>query len=270
MIHPERKFQEAEARSVTVPHNHDALHWLLQLQELLGPEVVTDYWRTDRYATGRFTPPQFGAGRDRHQVRLNDIDLPGGQMITGLASVESDATGSPPRGFRDIRPDLSVELAVNHARRADGRTGLTFDLLVEIDRSKPSHNQDKYIDYDSLLVAWWQTHRRFSTLRTRPVVAVVSQTWEGAQQNAALADRMMTGSIGHSGTPPQAWYYAGRDHIFFMAKEDIYYGSLRALALHRLPPRIREALGYGAHPQPSIVNLLPPSMIGAYQRADQT
>ena len=76
----------------------------------------------------------------------------------------------------------------------------------------------------------------------------------------------MTGSIGHSGTPPQDWYYGGRDHIFFMAEPDVYHGSLRALALHRLPPKLREALGQGHHPQPEIVSLLPPPMIGAWKR----
>jgi hypothetical protein len=137
---------------------------------------------------------------------------------------------------------------------------------IVFNRSKPSHNTEKYIDYDSLLAAWWSAHRRYATLRTRPIVVFVCETWERAHQNAALADRLMTGSIGHSGTPPQDWYYAGRDHIFFMAETDIYHGSLRALSLHRLPPKLRDALGQGSHPQPEIVSLLPPPMIGAWKR----
>jgi hypothetical protein len=265
-IHPERKYQEPEGRSLTVPHNHHALHWLLALQELLGPEIVTDYWRTDRYATGRFSPPQVGGGRGRHQLTLSDIVLPGGQMLAGLSSANTDPHRGSSRNFHELRPDLAIELRVENARRGEGQRGLTFDLLVEIDRSKPSHNQEKYVDYDSFLSAWWSEHRRCSTLGTRPVVAFVCESWERAQQNAALADKLMSASIGHSGTPPQNWYYAGRDHIFWLAEPDIYHGSLRALALHPLPPKLREALGQGAHPQPSIVSLFPPPMLGAWKR----
>ena len=265
-IHPERKFHEPEGRTLTVPHNHHALHWLLQLQELLGSDVVTDYWRTDRYATGRFTPPQVGGGRGRHQLTLSDIAVPGGQMLTGLQSVAADQATGVARGFREIRPDLAIEVRVKTARRSDGQPGLTFDLLAEIDRAKPSHNRDKYLDYDGFLSGWWSEHRRYRALGTRPAVVVVCETWERAQQNAALADKLMTGSIGHSGTPPQDWYYPGRDHIFFMAEPDIYYESLRAVALHPWPPTLRQALGHGSHPQPTVVSLLPPSMIGAWKR----
>jgi hypothetical protein len=270
VIHPERKHRAPEGHTMKIKHDHHALHWLLQLQELLGPDVVTDYWRTDRYATGRLTPPQVGGGRSRHQVTLNDIKLSGGQMIAGLRATEPTRREGPTRGFREIRPDVAIELHVEHARRGDGQPGLTFDLLVELDRSKPSHNEEKFTDYDALLTAWWSEHRRYSTLGTRPVVVFVHQTWERAQQNAARADQLMTGGIGHSGTPPQTWYYAGRDHTFFMAEEDIYHGSLRALALHRWPPRLRDALGQGAHPQPEVVSLMPPPMTGASKRAQPT
>ena len=117
VIHPERKYQEPEGRGVTVPHNHHALHWLLQLQDLLGPDIVTDYWRTDRYATGRLTPPQVGGGHGRHQLRLSDIAVPGGQMLTGLQSANAAEQNRQARGFREIRPDLAIELRVKHARR---------------------------------------------------------------------------------------------------------------------------------------------------------
>lgn len=268
-IHPDRKFQEPEGRGVTVPHNHHALHWLLQLEEMLGSDVVTDWWRTDRYAAGRFTPPQVAVGRGRHQLRLSDIEVPAGQMITGLQSATAPDGETRPRGFRELRPDLAIELKVQHARRGDGTPGLRFDVLVELDRSKPSHNADKYIDYDSFLTAWSLTHRRYMTLRTRPVIVFVCETSERVLQNAALADKLMTGAIGHSGTPPQDWYYPGRDHIFFCAEQDIYFGSLRALALHPWPPKLREALGQGDHSQPALVSLLPPSMLKTPRQKQQ-
>ncbi len=266
VIHPDRKFAEIEGRGASVPHDHHVVHWLLQFEELLGPDVVTDYWRTPRYATGRFTPPQVGGGRGRHQLKLTDIALPSGQMITGLQSTAAEDGNTRPRGFREVRPDLAIELRIAHARRADGQPGLTFDVLVELDRSKPSHNTEKYLDYDSFLSAWGLMHRRYATLGTRPVVVFVCQNWERALQNAALADKLMTGAIGHSGTPPQDWYYAGRDHMFFTAETDIYFESLRALALHPWPPKLRDALGQGAHSQPNVVSLLPPSMIEAHKR----
>jgi hypothetical protein len=270
VIHPERKYHEPEGRSFKIPHNHHALHWLLQLQDLLGSDVVTDYWRTDRYATGRFQAPQVGNGRNRHPLTAADIKLPAGQMITGLQAIDPADRGAEPRGFREIQPDISIELRVEHARRSDGKQGLTFDLLIEIDRSKPGRNEEKYIDYDAMLTAWWSEHKRFGTLSTRPVVVVVCQSWERAQENAARADRLMTGAVGHSGTPPQTWYHAGRDHIFFAAEEDVYHGSLRALALPDYPPRLREALGQGSHPQPEIVWLLPPTMARRSGDRDQT
>ena len=46
----------------------------------------------------------------------------------------------------------------------------------------------------------------------------------------------MTGRIGAMGTPPEHWYYAGRDHLFFAMEGDIHHRDLSALALpsHRL------------------------------------
>ena len=147
---------------------------------------------------------------------------------------------------------------------AEAGAELVHDSLEAVDAAVRSvrAGSGARIDYDALLTAWWSEHKRYGTLSTRPVVVVVCQSWERAQENAARADRLMTGAVGHSGTPPQTWYHAGRDHIFFAAEEDIYHGSLRALALPDYPPRLREAFGQGSHAQPEIVWLLPPTMVG--------
>ena len=44
------------------------------------------------------------------------------------------------------------------------------------------------------------------------------------------------------GTPPEHWYYAGRDHLFFAVEGDIHHGDLSALALPPQPPGLRERL----------------------------
>ena len=59
---------------------------------------------------------------------------------------------------------------------------------------------------------------------------------------AREADETMTGRIGVMGTPPEHWYYAGRDHLFFAVEGDIHHRDLSALALPAQPPGLRERL----------------------------
>jgi hypothetical protein len=45
----------------------------------------------------------------------------------------------------------------------------------------------------------------------------------------------MTGRIGVMGTPPEHWYYAGRDHLFFAIEADIHHATCvhsRSLRFH--------------------------------------
>ena len=204
-----------------------------------------------------------------------------GDVVSGVALLDSAANRVP-----EV-PELSVVPNLLKAKQAiaDGRNEEGLALLQKARRHAPadwantirSTELEAEIgiafdahDYDAFLTAWWSEHKRYGTLGTRPVLVFVCPTLKRAEQLAALADELMTGGIGHSGTPPQTWYYAGRDHTFFMAEEDIYHGSLRALALHRWPPRLRDALGQGAHPQPEFVSLMPPAMTGASKRAQPT
>jgi hypothetical protein len=44
------------------------------------------------------------------------------------------------------------------------------------------------------------------------------------------------------GTPPEHWYYAGPDQLFFAAEEEVYHGEPAALALPAQPPALRQEL----------------------------
>jgi hypothetical protein len=73
-------------------------------------------------------------------------------------------------------------------------------------------------------------------------VVFVSPDHHAALACAREADELMTGRIGAMGTPAEHWYYAGRDHIFFVVEEDIHHGNLGGLALPPRPPTLREQL----------------------------
>ena len=95
----------------------------------------------------------------------------------------------------------------------------------------------------------------------------VCETWERALQNAALADKLMTGAVGHSGTPPQDWYYAGRDHIFFMCRDRHLLRLTAGARAAPWPPKLRDALGPRGPPSADDrCRLLPPPMVEARKR----
>jgi hypothetical protein len=242
-IHPQREWRALEQRRAgTLPHNLHALSWAIELHRLVG-DLATDYWRTPRYATGRYPVPQIGSGHKRHPIAMGEIDVPEGHAVLDL----------PP--FREIKPDISLELRVASPR-------LTFDLLVELDLTgRPSYNHEKFLAYDAFLTGWALAHTRYRTLGTRPVAVFVCPDSRTALAYAHEADRAMTGRIGAMGTPPHEWCYAGRDHVFFAAEPDIHHGSLAALALPALPPGVREKLTGSRPLQLTRVDLLPQSVV---------
>ena len=217
-MHPQREWKPIEQRRAgTLPHNLHALSWAIELHRVVG-ELATDYWRTPRYATGRYPVPQTGNGHKRHPITAAELDVAEGHAYLDL----------PP--FREIKPDLSLELRIPSLR-------LTFDLLVELDlTARPSYNQDKLRAYDAFLTGWALAHPRYRALGTRPVVVFVFRDHRSALACAQEADRLLTGRIGPMGTAAREWYFAGRQHLFFAAEPDIYRDSLRAFALPELPP----------------------------------
>jgi hypothetical protein len=225
-ISPKREWRAIEQpRAGRLAHDLHALGWAIEFHRTVG-ELATDRWRTPRYATGRYPVPQTGSGQRRHPITLNEIKIPEGQAIIDVEL----------KTFTEIKPDLSLELCVD-ARK------LTFDLLVELDlTARPSYNREKFLAYDAFLCGWCLAHSRYQAQGTRPAVVFVCRDANDVLGCAREADETMTGRIGGMGTPPEHWYYAGRDHLFFAVEGDIHHRDLSALALPPQPPGLRERL----------------------------
>jgi hypothetical protein len=89
--------------------------------------------------------------------------------------------------------------------------------------------------------------------------------------HAALAlaretDEALTGRIGLMGSPPEHWYFAGRDHLFIAVESDIHHGSLRAMALPPLPPGLRQRLTGSRELALSRVILVPAPVVASAQQ----
>lgn len=244
-ISPRREWRAIEQPNAgRLAHDLHALGWALELHRLVG-DIATDFWRTPRYATGRYPVPQVGSGRGRHPITVNELPVPRGQAIIDLELKQ----------FTEVKPDLSLELK-------DPREALTFDLLVELDlTARASYNHDKFLAYDAFLCGWSLAHRRYEAQGTRPAVVFVSPTPRAALALARAADEAMTGRIGVMGTGPEHWYHPGRDHTFFVVETDIYHGNLGALALPARPPGLRERLTGQRELQLTQVQLLPDRLI---------
>ena len=246
-ISPKREWRPVEQRNAgRLAHDLHALSWGIELHRLVG-DVATDYWRTPRYASGRYPVPQIGSDRNRHPITVNGLPLPSGQAIIDLELKQ----------FTEVKPDLSLEL-----RLPDHK--LTFDLLVELDlTARPSYNRDKLLAYDAFLCGWSLAHRRYQAQGTRPAVVFVSPTPHAVLALAKEADAAMTGRIGVMGTGPEHWYHPGRDHTFFAAEADLHHRNVRALALPAHPPGLRERLTGQRDLEVQQVALLPKGMLAA-------
>jgi hypothetical protein len=246
-ISPRREWRGIEqTRAARLPHDLHALGWAIALHRTVGA-LATDNWRTPRYATGRYPVPQVGSGQHRHPITVNEIPVPDGQAIIDLEL----------KTFREVKPDVSLELRVPAMK-------LTFDLLVELDlTARPSYNHDKFLSYDAFLCGWSLAHRRYQTQATRPAVVFVCPDAHAALACAREADTALTGRIGVMGTPPEHWYFPGRDHLFFAIEADLHHRDLSALALPPLPPALRERLTGQRDREVTRVALLPDSVVAA-------
>jgi hypothetical protein len=246
-ISPKREWRPIEqSRAARLPHDLHALGWAIELHRTVGA-LATDNWRTPRYATGRYPVPQVGSGQHRHPITLNEIPVPEGQAIIDLEL----------KTFREVKPDVSLELRVPAMK-------LTIDLLVELDlTARPSYNHDKFLAYDAFLCGWSLAHRRYQTQGTRPAVVFVCPDAHATLACAREADQTLTGRIGVMGTPPEHWYFPGRDHLFFAVEADLHRRDLSALALPPLPPGLRERLTGQRDLEVTRVALLPDSVVAA-------
>lgn len=210
------------------PHDTHLLGWLLTLHRLLG-DKAGDEWLTPRYATGRFPVPRVGEGRHKTNATIGDIPVTAGVGIFDLQAPE----------LTEIKPDGIVEVKLK------SMGGMTFDVLIEMDLTdRPAYNREKFIAYDAFLLGWSLLTDRYSKRHRgrRPVVVFVCPNAKAALAYAEEADKVMTGHLGASGTPPEDHYYPGRDHIFFAIEEDLHHGNPGVLALPQEPPGLRRKL----------------------------
>ena len=136
-IHPQREWRPLEQRRAgTLPHNLHALSWAIELHRLVG-DLATDYWRTPRYATGRYPVPQVGNGHKRHPItmarargprrprRPRPPAVPRDQArhLARAADPEPQAHLRPARRARPHRPALLQPREVPRLRRVPHRLG---------------------------------------------------------------------------------------------------------------------------------------------------
>jgi hypothetical protein len=214
---------------VRLEHDLHAVGWWLAFRDTIDPRrlSIQDVF-TPRYEQGKFAVPRVSVahGRGSRPVERRDVVLADRATFDGI----------PDEPFtRRIEPDLTIRLFFD-ADSHDLRHDLEVDLLVEMDRSqRPSYNRDKLARYDAFLTAWSLLHPRIQQTGTRPVVTFVSPDWASSMALMKLADQVMRGRIGLPGDPDHQWYWAGREHTFFTAEEEIHNCSLRALQLSECP-----------------------------------
>ena len=137
-------------------------------------ELATDYWRTPRYATGRYPVPQIGNGHKRHPITMRELAVPEGHAVLDLAAVSRDQTR---RLARTAHPQPAAHL--RPARRTRPHR-------------PPLLQPRKLRAYDAFLTGWALAHPRYRALGTRPVVVFVSRDQRTALANARTPTGVMT------------------------------------------------------------------------------
>jgi len=267
VISERRKFHRIESgRGLRVPHDLHTVEWTLALIKAF-PTLITDNWRTPRYAGGRFQLPSLASGRGRRRP-VTPGELPVGDhlTITGLPATDfaelwssEGEPGDERRGQLELLPDAAIEVRVERARPP-----LLTDVLVETQRTLNAKAlASKLRRYDAFLAGWCLAHRRYQTLATRPVAVFVAGDQQSALKLLHLADEAMAARIGVAGTSsPEGWYYPGRDHLFVAVETDLLAGSGAVYRLPRHPPSVRIALEGTSDFAAERVALLPQGLAG--------
>ena len=234
-----------QRRAGTLPHDLHALSWAIEFHRVVG-ELATDYWRTPRYATGRYPVPQIGNGHKRHPITAAELDVPEGHAYLDL----------PP--FREIKPDLSLELRIPEPASSPS----TCSSSSTSPAARPTTTTSSAPTTPSSPAGRSPTRATARSAHARSSSSSAATT--AARSPAPKKPTgVLTGRIGAMGSRRRDWYFAGREHIFFAAEPDIHHDSLRAFALPPCPPEERQNAGREHRLEIRPIDLLPPTVVRA-------
>jgi hypothetical protein len=187
--------------------------WVLAFRALVGEHVVD--WLGEQ--EGRLeVPTKLSDGR-RVEVGAEDVELERYRRVRDLRAQD----------FGRVWPDATLAMDMPDA-------GRTFDLMIELDRTKrPAKNFDKFRRYDALITAWWRRVERYRKMGESPAAVFVCTDEAQAFAFMKAADHEVTGRLARPGTPESSWRSPGRERTLFVAERDVHEGSLRAW---KLPP----------------------------------
>jgi hypothetical protein len=213
-IRREARWQEpsfADYRALEHPLQMNA--WVLAYRKIVGEHAAD--WRGEE--EGRLElPTKLSEGR-RVAIRPEDIRLERYQRVRDLRLKE----------FGKVWPDATVTMDMPHR-------GRTFDLMIELDRTKrPTKNFDKFRRYDALITGWWRHVDRYRELGEPPAAVFVCVDESHAFSFMRAADQEVSGRLARPGTPESSWPRPGRERMLFVAERDVHEGNLGAW---KLPP----------------------------------
>jgi hypothetical protein len=222
-IPPEARWQERGLADYRVlEHLLQANAWVLAFRVRVGDHAID--WLGEQ--EGRLqVPTKLSDGR-RVAIEADDLELEHYRRVRDLRAED----------FGRVWPDATVTMDMpSHGR--------TFDLMIELDRTKrPAKNFDKFRRYDALITGWWRRVDRYRRMGEPPAAVFVCT--DEAQVFAFMdaADREVTGRLARPGTSESSWPHPGRERMLFVAERDVHEGSLRAWKLPAEPGGARGKL----------------------------
>ena len=220
--------------------------WVTALHTL-APQAVRR-WRGP--AESRLVPPRQRARGEWRDLGPEDVPVGSNRRLrdAGLDRLQG------------VAPAAAVELRIEVPTAP-----VTFDLLIELDRSRgAAYNEEKLRRYDLLVAGWFRMLDRYQALGLPPVVVFVCGDERQADAYVRTADRVVTARVAEAGVPEVEWPCPTRRNLFFVVERDLHMGSLDALALPLLAPEARVKLeGPGAKaPRARRVQLVEPRVLG--------
>jgi hypothetical protein len=208
--------------------------WLLALSHLAGHSCS----RARGPELSVASPPH-RSGADGPALGPAHLRLPGGRVAHDFLSTDSSGERREVERFATVRPDASLEVALEGA--------VAVDVLVELDDRHGSVGAIAKLErYDHFLTGWSAHTPRYGGRRQAvPIVVFVCRNRARARDCVREADPVLTACRAYAGEYPHDWQYTGRKLIYFAAERDVHEGSLAAYAVPLLPPAVRVADAHG-------------------------